>query len=380
MSQKILGHAISLGAVTLLFPAAAQAQMPVDNLLEAQLDVDLTTQDVLASANSAVSEDLGVGAAAGMRLAPASAALASVSEPLFVQAFLTDRINNGTDARRLIEARQDDAAPKIAVDAPVAKPDDSEIGSLADSGAAALRRRLLIKPLALASRNRYSPGSTAGGPSAFGASFGDAFTGLSFSSGRPSKNVKQEADGAVSTGFGIGDPRRAVGLEVNVSGGSIRKFAANGDVGLKLHRSLPGNAAIAVGWDSGITWGSENRNTVSTLYGVATKAFPLKPGNKSNSMPLTVSLGIGGGRFRSFDAIAKGRGTLGVFGSVGLQVAPQASLVSTWTGRDLNMGVSFVPIKTTPLFVTAVAANVFGNNDQNRLFSLSVGYGFNYSG
>jgi hypothetical protein len=294
-----------------------------------------------------------------------------------IRSFLDDRaVNTGTAARQLIEAEQ--AAASAVPDAPlsIAETHVDQVGSLADSGAESLRRQLLIRPLAVGRQATYAPGSTAGGPSAFGADFGDAYTGLALSDRRPTND---NADAAFSTGFGLGDARRTVGLEVNISSGSIAKFGSNGDVGLKLHRQLPGNAAVAIGWDSGITWGKENRDTVSTVYGVATKAFLLNPQSDVNKVPLTVSLGIGGGRFRSYDAVDAGRTSLGVFGSLGLQVAPQAAVVSTWTGRDLNLGMSFVPVKNLPIFVTAAAANVFGNRDNNTLFTFSIGMGFNYS-
>jgi hypothetical protein len=306
----------------------------------------------------------------------ASSRLAETASAVSIRAFLHDRaVNTGTEARQLLESEQP-SEPVGPTPISIAETHVDEVGSLADSGAESLRRKLLIKRLAVGRDVAYAPGSTAGGPTAFGADFGDAYSGLAFSNRRPTSDT---ADAAFSTGFGLGDARRTVGLEVNVSSGSIAKFGSNGDLGLKLHRNLPGNAAIAIGWDSGITWGKANSDMVSTVYGVATKVFQLNPKNSVNKMPLTVSLGIGGGRFRSYNTLDVNGGNLGVFGSLGLQVAPQASVVSTWTGRDLNLGMSFVPVKNLPIFVTAAAANVLGNHDNNTLFTLSVGMGFNYS-
>ncbi len=239
-----------------------------------------------------------------------------------------------------------------------------------------LRKRLLIAPLIELRQPAYSPGSTAGGPSGFGASFGDAFVGVSGSNRRPRA---AEADGAVSMGFGLGDAQKEIGLEVNVSFGSIRKFASNGDVGLKLHSRLSPDSSIAVGWDSGIRWGDANKTADSTVYVVTSKVFELKPKDDNNKMPLTVSVGMGGGRFRSFSDIQNQRNTIGLFGSIGLQVAPQASIVSTWTGQDLNLGISLVPIKTQPFFVTALAANVLGRDHTSTVYTVSLGYGFNYA-
>jgi hypothetical protein len=240
-----------------------------------------------------------------------------------------------------------------------------------------LRQRLTIEPLTELRIPAYSPGSTVGVPSAFGANFGDAFVGLAFSNRRPRIN---ESDGALSAGFGLGDSERSLGLEVNANIGSLRRFAQNGDIGLKLHRALPGKAAIAIGLDEGITWGEANRETVSTFYGVASKIFDLRPADQVNSLPLTLTLGVGGGRFRSFENIENRRGGVGVFASAGLRVVSQASVIASWTGQDLNLGVSYVPLKTTPLFLTFVVGNVLGRNDNNTLFSFGIGYGFNYAG
>jgi hypothetical protein len=306
----------------------------------------------------------------------ASTRLAETASAVSIRSFLHARaVNTGTEARQLLESEQprESMVPKPIS---IAETHVDEVGSLADSGAESLRRKLLIKRLAVGRNVAYAPGSTAGGPTAFGADFGDAYSGLAFSNRRPTSDT---VDAAFSTGFGLGDARRYAGLEVNVSSGSIAKFGSNGDVGLKLHRNLPGNAAIAIGWDSGITWGKANNDVVSTVYGVATKVFQLNPKNSVNKMPLTVSLGVGGGRFRSYNTLDVNGGNLGIFGSLGLQVAPQASVVSTWTGRDLNLGMSFVPVKNLPIFVTAAAANVLGNNNNNTLFTLSVGVGYNYS-
>jgi hypothetical protein len=251
----------------------------------------------------------------------------------------------------------------------------TQVASAAED-AESLRQQLLIEPLVELRVPGFAPGSTAGGPSAFGADFGDAYVGISGSNRRARE---READGSISAGFGLGNANKAVGLEVNVNIGSLRRFAANGDVGFKVHRNVAKDAAIAIGWDSGVRWGDENKDTPSTVYGVTTKIFELKPEDTTNKMPLTVSVGLGSGRFQSFDDAKANRNSVGLFGSLGLQVAPQASLVSTWTGRDLNLGVSLVPIRTQPFFVTAVAANVLGRDDASTVYTLSLGYGFNYA-
>jgi hypothetical protein len=321
---------------------------------------------VLASAKSPVDSPL-LNQPSGR--ADAVATDVKSAKPKSVPTFLSDRraVNSG-EAKQLM-ANPVDERPSSVAAAPESDvaPESEEMQRL--------RQQLLIEPLVQLRAPGFSPGSTAGGPSAFGANFGDAYIGVSGSNRRAKVN---EADGSMGLGFGLGDSSKYVGLEVSVNLGSIRKFAANGEVGLKLHRKLSSKSSIAIGYDGGIVWGEENRGRESTLYGVVSQVIPLRPENQDNSMPLTLSLGVGGGRFRSLNDVINQRDSVGVFGSLGLQVAPQASLVSSWTGRDLNLGVSFVPIRTTPLFVTAVAANVLQRDDNATVFSLSLGYGFNF--
>jgi hypothetical protein len=173
----------------------------------------------------------------------ASSRLAQTASAVSIRAFLHDRaVNTGTEARQLLESEQP-SEPVGPTPISIAETHVDEVGSLADSGAESLRRKLLIKRLAVGRDVAYAPGSTAGGPTAFGADFGDAYSGLAFANRRPTSDT---ADAAFSTGFGLGDARRTVGLEVNVSSGSIAKFGSNGDLGLKLHRNLPRSPLVGI--------------------------------------------------------------------------------------------------------------------------------------
>lgn len=306
--------------------------------------------------------------------------LRNVSEPSWITTPEFSRSTNqtvqglsGTSKEEFLKRQRRGSAQQLLA----SSPENTVAQATENPNTEQLRRELIIDPLAELRIPAYSPGSTVGVPSAFGANFGDAFVGLAFSNRRPRIN---ESDGALSFGFGLGDSERSLGLEVNANIGSLRRFGANGDVGLKLHRALPGKAAIALGFDEGIIWGEENRNTVSTLYGVVSKIFDLRPEDQYNSQTLTLTLGFGGGRFRSFDNIVNRQGGVGVFASAGYRFIPQASAIASWTGQDLNLGISYVPIKTTPLFLTFVVGNVLNRNDNATLFSFGIGYGFNYAG
>jgi hypothetical protein len=254
----------------------------------------------------------------------------------------------------------------------------SNVENSAIADANQLRRELLIEPIVIFNEPpSASPASSAGTPSAYGASSREAFIGGGISI--PLEKGRDRVDGSLSAGFGLGDPVKDVGVEVsaNISSVSPDDFADSGSLGLKLHRYLGDSTAVAVGWSNALRWGDAT-GAKNTIYGVVTKAFPLQPNNANNKLPLTVSVGLGSGSFRSKGAIEANENGVNLFGSLGLRVAPQVSLVSSWTGNRLNAGVSFVPFKKTPLVVNAVITDVTSNLTTGRGLSLSAGYSFRF--
>ncbi|MEH2246164.1 hypothetical protein [Nostoc sp.] len=244
-----------------------------------------------------------------------------------------------------------------------------------------LRQELLIDPIVrLGAQTKAAPGSTAGTPSAYGASFGQAYIGGGLFS--PIDKNKDRQDGSLSVGFGLGNAAKSVGLEVNINitsvgGGDSFDFGDSGGVGFKLHRYLGDGTAVAIGWSNPIKWGDVTK-AKDTVYGVVTKSFLLQPDNPNNKLPLTVSVGLGSGAFRSKGAIAADENTVNLFAGLGLRVIPQVSLVSSWTGNRLNMGASFAPLKKTPIVINAIFTNVTDNLDTGLGFALIAGYSFQF--
>lgn len=244
-----------------------------------------------------------------------------------------------------------------------------------------LRQELLIDPIVtLGELPKAAPGSTAGTPSAYGASFGQAYIGggLLF----PLDEDRDRVDGSLSVGFGLGNATKSVGLEVNanitsVGGGDNFDFGDSGGVGFKLHRYLGDGTAVAVGWSNPIKWGDVT-NAKDTIYGVVTKSFSLQPDNLNNKLPLTISVGLGSGSFRSKGAIEANENAVNMFASLGLRVIPQVSLVSSWTGNRLNMGASFAPFQNTPIVINTIFTDVTSNLDTGLGFALSAGYSFRF--
>lgn len=212
-----------------------------------------------------------------------------------------------------------------------------------------------------------NPAFSGGSPGAYGAYWGTAFAGFAYQA--ETRNNGRD-DGAFSFGFGLGDPDY-VGLEVTVSSFSTFRGDLFDPFGIsfKLHRILPGDIGIAAGIENLIL--GDASDTVPSGYGVVGKVFKLKPSKQEAFSRLSLSVGVGGGRFRDIDDLDED--TVNVFGTLGVQVLEPLSVFADWTGQDLNAGLSFVPFPTIPLVITPVVQDLTGNANNDPRFSISVG-------
>lgn len=242
------------------------------------------------------------------------------------------------------------------------------------------REELLIEPIVIETRTnrRVAPASSAGTPTGYGASSRQAYIGggVRF----PFDGDRDRVDGSLSFGFGEGDAIKLLGVEFNfnitsVGGGNVNDFdfGDSGTIGFKLHKYFGRGTAAAFGWSNPIRWG-DTVAANSTVYGVVTQAFPLL----SNQLPLTISVGVGSGAFRSKGAILNGENTPNLFGSVGLQVTPEISVVSSWTGNRLNVGASVVPIRKIPLVINAIFTDVTDNLNEGSGLTIVAGSAFQF--
>jgi hypothetical protein len=238
-----------------------------------------------------------------------------------------------------------------------------------------LRQDLLIDPPVIEKPSKSAPGSSAGTPTAYGAGEGQGYVGA----GLYIPLDKGRSDGSLSIGVGSGDPVKSVAIEVSADITSIgtQDFGDSGQIGLKLHKYFEDGTAVALGWSNAIKWGDSNKDAKDTVYGVVTKAFDLQPNGK-NRLPLTVSLGVGTGSFRSEGDVTNNKQGVNVFGSLGLRVIPEASAIASWTGNALNAGVSLAPLKTAPIVINAVFTDLTNTFNNGVGFSLSSGYSFEF--
>ncbi|MBC6419548.1 MAG: S-layer homology domain-containing protein, partial [Prochloron sp. SP5CPC1] len=217
-----------------------------------------------------------------------------------------------------------------------------------------------------------NPAFSGGSPGAYGAYWGTAFAGFAYQAETRNSSLDDSSldDGAFSFGFGLGDPDY-VGLEVTVSSFSTIRgdFFDPFGVSFKLHRLLPGDVGIAAGIEN-LILGDASDGT-SSGYGVVGKVFKLKPSTREAFSRLSLSVGVGGGRFRDVNDLDED--TINVFGTLGVQVLEPLSIFADWTGQDLNAGLSFVPFPTIPLVITPVVQDLTGKANDNPRFSISVG-------
>ncbi|CAN5715770.1 hypothetical protein BH23GEM6_BH23GEM6_24550 [soil metagenome] len=220
-------------------------------------------------------------------------------------------------------------------------------------------------------RGRWiTPALSVGVPSGFGADFGDAFIGANY---QHRTRTFTNRDGAVFFGFGLGDAERLLGLEVAITSFGTVRSCCRGALNAKVHRVIPGDASVAVGVESAATWGVTDGLT--SVYAVGTKIFILRPDPGSFLGTLALTAGAGNGRFKTRDDLIEDRQAINPFGSVGVRLMPQASAVTTWTGHDLNVGLSLVPLRNTPLFITPAVVDL----TTRPRFVIGAGLGFNYA-
>lgn len=248
-------------------------------------------------------------------------------------------------------------------------------GGMADSAAADRNREVLRLGMSgLPNRVRLGPAASVSVPTAFGVDAGEVFLGVGYQ-GRT--RYTEEDDAAGVAGIGIGT-RRLVALEVALTTYSTLRGSPfeTGGLSFKVHRALPHNTSVAVGWENAVLWGGSDDE--GSVYGVATRVVPLK---EDPAAPLSVAvftLGLGNGRFRFEKDDAADRQTVNVFAAAGLRVSEPISIVADWTGQDLNMAASATPLKGVPLVLTMGLADLSGNAGDGIRFILSLGYGTSF--
>jgi len=220
-----------------------------------------------------------------------------------------------------------------------------------------------------------SPGSSSGTPTAYGAEFGDVFFGASYQ--RRARYTHLD-DGDAYIGFGLGNPREYLGIELNLTSFTTvrRGFFSQSSFSFKIHRALPGNLRVAYGWEDAIH--SPGTDGGSSMYGVLTESIPTRDDPDAFLSRITLSAGVGNGRFQKERAFYENRRGVNGFGSVGVRVFKPIALLADWTGQDLMLGASIVPFRRLPLFITPAYADVTGSAGDGARFVIGVGFDYSF--
>lgn len=251
----------------------------------------------------------------------------------------------------------------------------SAAASLADLGLSEAQAEALLKRL---NAPKSSPGIAFGSPVGFGLSWGQIGVGVGGAT-NDNPNV-DDYDGSAAVSIGLGDANKWVGLEANVNiislndNGPNSAFGEDGSVNLKLHTTLPGQAAFAVGVQNIGRWGAaaDDPDSSSSVYAAVTKIYNLSS-NPLSPLPLSVNIGVGDGRFQN-----NGNDGASVFGGIAIIPHQKFSIITDWTGQDLNAGVSIAPFHNYALTITLGAVNLVERLDRPTEFAGGIGYSFKF--
>ncbi|MBI4886145.1 MAG: hypothetical protein HY824_03550 [Acidobacteria bacterium] len=219
---------------------------------------------------------------------------------------------------------------------------------------------------------RGAPGTSSGSPSGFGAAWRDGFVGGGSQQGRGGTDY----DGSMAFGFGLGNAKDAVGLEVVVASlGTFRSgLYERSAFSFKAHHAVSASASIALGVENAFaTGGGDDTDPSVFVAGTRVLSFPESPFKQ-----VTISGGIGNGRFRFQKDFEADKKTINFFGSVGATFHEQASAFADWGGQDMTVGLSLVPIKAFPVILTPAIADLTGQNGNDPRFSLGFGIGMKF--
>ncbi|QIZ69843.1 hypothetical protein [Oxynema aestuarii] len=219
-----------------------------------------------------------------------------------------------------------------------------------------------------------SPGITIMNPSGYGASWGTLGIGLGL---QERTRFTEDADGVMGIGMGFGDPRKNVGVALGVTVTDLWGDAfEDGTLSIKLHRRLPADFSVAAGVQGAVRWGETDGG--SSVYGVVSRRFALQEDPSKPLSQLFLSVGVGGGQYRTEDQIDDGVDTVGLFGSAALRLYEPVNAVVEWTGQDLTVGLSIAPFRNVPIVISPALTDITGSAGDGTRFILGIGYGFSF--
>lgn len=238
---------------------------------------------------------------------------------------------------------------------------------------------LRLPPEVLSEVVQPGPAGAITTPTAFGADFGQAFVGVGI---QLETRYTDDADAAAVLGVGLGD-RRRLGVEVALASYSTLSerggtFGEVGSLSVRLHRLLAEDFSVAAAWENPVSWGDSDAG--ETRYVVFSRIWRTSIDPDEPLSATVVSAGVGDGRFRTEAQVAGGRERANFFLSTATRVREHVSAIVDWTGADLNLAISTMPLgRRFPVIVTPGIADVWGYAGDGARPILAVGYNFNYA-
>ncbi len=227
---------------------------------------------------------------------------------------------------------------------------------------------------------RPAPAVAYGTPTAYGADGRDLFGALGYQ--QRLRFTDGAHDAALFVGGGLGSAERLAGVELTLAvydlirntgrGEGDRPFR-DGSLSLKLHRRFFETTAVAVGVENAFISGQTDGGR--SAYAVVSHTFRRDASWLSSA---TASLGVGNGRFNTVAEVRRGENDAGLFGSLGVRLAPPVGVLASWTGQDLNLGVSIVVLQRVPVVFTPVLLDVTGRAGGGARFALSLGAAWSF--
>ncbi len=253
-------------------------------------------------------------------------------------------------------------------------------------------------------------------PNAYGSTFGTLQTGLFIESCNVTggyvcgtqdftTEFKNNAKGIWSFLLGLGDPRKAIGLDLGFqitslattrpdqsSGGT--PFGSGQGLDLAISRNLSEDFSVKLGVINLIKLDEvQQQDQPSSAYGVFSGRFDLDGTPDDNANDLYLTLGAANGIYRPLNVILdsqeqacakdvanKGQRSPGKYGdfcniwgfsygdpypvaSLSYLVNPHLSLIAEWWGRNLTVAASFKPFSEVNWVITPGITNIIKNAD-----------------
>lgn len=221
-------------------------------------------------------------------------------------------------------------------------------------------------------------------------------------------SINQLGSGQLEQVIGFGDPIKAFSVVLNNSSeglvGSVRRgsldstnlFTGN-QTGVHLAKAFGPDTSIRTGIDNLIRWdGNSAFYDPLSFYAVATQRIRINDERSPWFSSLYLTAGIGNGDYRPIEQIVQAQtaalraagcatygftpkkpcsqdtfnraiqsgsnyGTINPIGSLGLEVYKGVNLITEWTGRNLNLGLSWRPVPQWGFVITPMVQSLVQN-------------------